>query len=159
DGHDHAARSELFDEGQRLSGLRCQGHETNASAGRVLESAKLLPVRRPDVGKGVSAARSILSGDVGPFQMECRNRGRDLAIAFTGSSQGGKTVLERSKGGRNQRRAKGAYTVAPAGFDDMVNVGRSEAFRAEGIAITAIDLKIEECRGNPGSFEVGRVRA
>src|SRR5262249_12597612 len=58
-------------------------------------------------------------------------------------------------------RTQAADPVAPARGDHVADRGRRQSFRAEVVAVAAVDLQVEQGRGHPASLVVrawGRAR-
>src|ERR1700719_1881106 len=99
--HDAALYS-LFDKENGPVPLRSQGQEPNASLGRVLEPAKLIPIRRPHMLSRMRAARAVFGGDVRTFQMEPRDCCCQIPIRFASLDEGLEALSQGGKGIRDQ---------------------------------------------------------
>ena len=156
--HDDAGAGELFDEGERARCFRRQRHHADhAVGGFLLEAAKFIPGRRPDVLLRMRPTRSVLGGDVRSFEMDADDGLRELDVLRAGFANRAEPVHESVERASDQGGAKLGDPVPPARGHDVANLFLGELFRIEADAVTAVDLHVAKCRRDPFGFTVGRL--
>src|SRR5262249_60970694 len=131
-----------------------EGPEANAPAGRVLQAAELVPVGRPDVLPRMCPARPVFRRDVRSLQVNAWDRGGDFGIVLASAVKRRQTVPQRVEAVGHQRREETGDAVVATGMDDVSNIVDAKPVRVETATGTAVDLQIEQRRGNPARLDV-----
>ena len=103
----------------------------------------------------MGAARSVLRGAIGSFQVKDRHSCRHLRIGVARLMQGRQAVRQRLEGVGHERRTKARDAVPLADRDHLAHrVGR-QLGRIEAVAIAPVDLEIEQRRCHPARLDIG----
>ena len=147
EGDDDAAGREILDQRDRTRNFRGQRHQFHPAMGDVLPAAKFVPVRRPHVLAGMSAAGAVLRRNVRPFQMDAGNGVGEVAVLGTRLIDGRQAVGDGREGFGDERgKELGDAMLAAHGSDMLDGLGRQFG-GSEVVPLAAVDLRIEEARG------------
>src|SRR5207253_4863274 len=102
----------------------------------VLPAADLIPVRGTNMLARVGPARTVLRGDVRPFQVERGNGPGEVRVRVAGPGQCRKAVCDRFGTAGNDRRAKATRAVGAADVGDAADLRGGERLGIEADAVT-----------------------
>src|SRR5262249_42108943 len=151
---DYAGGRQLLDEGQGAVVLRRQSDQANPTSGSVLQAAELVPIGWPDVRLRMSPARAVFGCGIGPFQMDGGDGAGDIRIALARLPDHSHAVSQGLEAVGHERGTETADTVTPADRDDMADGINGKLWRIEAVAIAAVDLQVEQRRGDPAGLAV-----
>src|SRR5262245_30075435 len=105
------------------------------------------------------AAGAVPRRDVRTFQVESRHGGSDYGVALNGLAERRESVSEDLVRIRHERRQQPGDAVPATIVDDCTDLFDGQCRRTERDPAAAVDLQIEEGRGDPVGFAVGAIDA
>jgi len=145
----HARRRRALNELRRVVILGRHRKNANSPAGGVLQSAKLIPIRRTHVRERVRAARPIFARDVRAFQMKPDDPPRDFAALVARAAQRRQSVMQDAERIRRHRRRITDAAVSIERAADLLNAINRERRIAELATEQAVYLQIDKRRRDP----------
>src|SRR5437870_293054 len=92
-------------------------------------------------------------------EMSAQPRAGGDGVTDASPARGGEAVGQRLESVGDQRGTEAPDAAGAADVDDVANHLRREPFGVEAAAIAAVDLQVEQGRGDPTDFEVRRATA
>src|SRR5262249_20130958 len=90
-----------------------------------------------------------------PFEVDGGDGAGKVRVALARLPQRLQAVGQRGKGVGDQGRTEGADPVAATGGNDVADRVEGQALRGEAVAVAAVDLRVEQGRGDPAGLHVG----